>query len=197
MGARFYPLGTAGIMWTSTFQSGVFGGFVKGEENTAVNLGASGNSELILSNMVGLQYDGDYILSTSKGTISESSFNFVYDDADTSYNIYLRDVGGGSYYFVAYNTTSSQWFAGFTGTNPNSWVGGSNIGNTFLFENIVATSETVDGANSPDSTDLKVSYIAGVSAYGWFAQKNGEELEFKSLEVVDLGVTDDSSYNHN
>jgi len=122
--------------------------------------GGGGPEDLVLSG-VGLE-DGTYTLIVGKYlTIADNLFDY---DVSTNnlYNMYYKD-NSGTYNYVMYNTTDSQWVVFLSGTPPASVVNGYtfNSGEPFSETVLVATSETKDTRNSPDSTAPTLSYVGG------------------------------------
>lgn len=119
-------------------------------------------TDLVLSGMTALGLDGTYTVSSVQGTIVEDGADFDWT-TDSAYRMYvLESVPGLVWNFVAYNTTDSEWQAfGVIGTDPATFTNGTATGavaGAGLPESIVATSESQNGGNSPDSTDANVSY---------------------------------------
>ena len=85
---------------------------------------------------------------------------------NTSYNIYFY-VQSGNPVIVAYNTTASQWevFKILGGDSPADWSAGALSGTIVGPEDLTSSSETLNGKNSPASSDAQVAYSDVDSSY--------------------------------
>ena len=117
------------------------------------------NQDLELVGMSNTDYNGNYDISTKEGRWANNNGA----NTESSYRIYKKPATGG-FHIVVNDMNTGYWIAGFTATDPDSWVDGNSYTVTGS-ENITNFAGSDGATGIPWGSDDNVSYTGGDVKY--------------------------------